>query len=118
MCHRYTTSVCVSLSLVRIGRYGSTLGLSTPFCTGSCSIPGYYCPSGSSAPWERVCGGDDLYCPPLTPAPILVDIGWYTADYAQVRRMCLLRGSGVGLALWCTVYGVMRYGMWCPTYGV
>ena len=65
----------------RAGYFGSQAGLSSPLCSGPCSIPGYYCPTGSTHPMMRVCGGDSVYCPPLSVAPVLVHNGFYTADY-------------------------------------
>jgi hypothetical protein len=63
------------------GYYGETEGLSKPTCTGSCLIPGWYCPTGSISPYMKECGGDDRYCPATTVAPVLVHEGFYTADY-------------------------------------
>ena len=52
------------------GRYGSTLSLSTPDCSGPCA-PGYECPVGSTIDTARSCppgyycsGGDRVPCPP------------------------------------------------------
>lgn len=63
------------------GFFGATFGLSTPSCSGPCGIGGYYCPSGSTSPVMRYCGGDDAFCPPNSVAPIPVHSGFYTADY-------------------------------------
>lgn len=37
--------------------------------------------AGSTSPVMRYCGGDDVFCPPFTVAPIRVHRGFYTADY-------------------------------------
>lgn len=63
------------------GYYGNSFGLSSPHCSGRCALPGYYCPARSVSPTAEVCGGDQVYCPPHTSAPIPVDAGFYTADY-------------------------------------
>lgn len=63
------------------GFFGAAFGLSTPSCSGPCSIGGYFCPTGSTSPVMRYCGGDDAFCPPNSVAPIPVHIGFYTADY-------------------------------------
>lgn len=80
------------------GYYGAIAGLSSPTCSGLCTIPGYYCPSklpfliffffpftyfiaASISPFMHYCGGDDYYCPPGTVAPIKVHTGYYTVDY-------------------------------------
>lgn len=62
--------------------YGQTEGLSSPGCTGRCLIPGYFCPVASVSPVQHYCGDDNHYCTAGTTAPVEVDIGFYTADYA------------------------------------
>ena len=41
------------------------------------------CIVGSTSPFFRVCGGDALFCPAGTVAPIKVGSGFYTADYSD-----------------------------------
>lgn len=65
----------------RAGYYGEREGLSSRDCSGPCEVPGFYCPAGSTSPRMRVCGGDGRYCPPRSPAPVIVSAGCYTADY-------------------------------------
>lgn len=63
------------------GTYGSVPGLSSSSCSGPCRVPGYYCPVGSISPTMKYCGGDDVFCPSTTTAPIKVHSGFYTVDY-------------------------------------
>lgn len=63
------------------GRYGHTTGLTSAHCTDACLIPGYFCPTASTSPIMRYCGSDNVFCPPGTPAPINVKVGFYTVDY-------------------------------------
>ena len=65
----------------RAGYFGNIAGLSSPDCSGPCTVPGFYCPAGSTSPVMRACGGDNLYCPAGTLAPLQVDTGCFTADY-------------------------------------
>jgi hypothetical protein len=60
-----------------VGRYGSTFGLSTSWCSGYCTA-GYYCPEGSTSATQVECGGPDVFCPPGSAIPQNVDIGYYT----------------------------------------
>lgn len=62
--------------------YGATEGLTTAECSGRCLVPGFYCPVASISPVQRYCGDDNHYCPAGTTAPVEVDRGFYTADYA------------------------------------
>jgi len=77
------------------GRYGASTAMSDNQCSGACSIPGFYCPTGSTSPVKHVCGGDNVFCPGGTKgdaalgvsavdgkvAPISVQAGFYTVDY-------------------------------------
>ena len=67
----------------RAGYYGAAAGLSSSVCSGPCNVPGYYCPAGSTSPTMRVCGGDNMMCPPMSTAPIKVLSGYYTTDYTH-----------------------------------
>ncbi|CAM9769849.1 unnamed protein product, partial [Hapterophycus canaliculatus] len=58
------------------GLYGSEVGLSDPACSGVCAA-GYFCPEGSTSPFERKCGGLGLYCPVGSSAPSEVEVGHY-----------------------------------------
>lgn len=62
------------------GRYGATEGLSTPDCSGYCDKPGYYCPPGSTSPYQKACGGPNVICPAGTVVPLMVRKGFYTSD--------------------------------------
>lgn len=54
-------------------------GLSNEQCSGVCA-QGYYCPAGSTSPFQKICGGSDRYCPSGSGAPILVWEGHYTVN--------------------------------------
>ena len=51
-------------------------GLSDPACSGMCA-GGHFCPSGSSSPFQRKCGGVDVYCPVGSSEPLEVLEGFY-----------------------------------------
>mmetsp|Transcript_6735 Transcript_6735/g.11070 ORF Transcript_6735/g.11070 Transcript_6735/m.11070 type:complete len:1107 (+) Transcript_6735:128-3448(+) len=59
------------------GRYGVRDGESDPMCSGACE-KGFYCPAGSVSPFMRVCGADDVICPPASASPVAVHTGFYT----------------------------------------
>mmetsp|Transcript_3555 Transcript_3555/g.5536 ORF Transcript_3555/g.5536 Transcript_3555/m.5536 type:complete len:1103 (+) Transcript_3555:128-3436(+) len=59
------------------GRYGSSIGLSSPECSGVCE-QGYYCPEASTSPRQYQCGADSVYCPLGSREPQPVAIGYYT----------------------------------------
>ena len=61
------------------GRYGTRDGESNPMCSGPC-MQGFYCPAGSVSPMMRVCGGDDVICPPASTSPVAVHAGFYTTN--------------------------------------
>lgn len=65
------------------GFFGMQSGLASAACSGRCFVPGYYCPEGSTAPWMRLCGGDQRVCPAGSAAPLAVSAGFYTADYSS-----------------------------------
>ncbi|CAM9593374.1 unnamed protein product, partial [Ascophyllum nodosum] len=58
------------------GLYGSEQGLNDPACSGMCA-GGHFCPSGSSSPFQRKCGGVDVYCPVGSSEPLEVLKGFY-----------------------------------------
>jgi len=64
----------------RAGFYGASEGLTDGSCSGPC-LSGFFCPTGSTSPVMKFCGGDEFYCPPASVGPIFVDMGFYTADY-------------------------------------
>jgi hypothetical protein len=61
----------------RAGYYGSTEGLKTPSCSGSCVIPGYYCTTASISPFMNICGGDNVICPARSVAPLEVSLIYF-----------------------------------------
>ncbi|CAB1097353.1 unnamed protein product [Ectocarpus sp. CCAP 1310/34] len=65
------------------GVFGASHGLSSPLCSGPCSM-GFYCEPGSVSSRERACGGPSQMCPAGSGWPIMVDSGYYTTDYATV----------------------------------
>lgn len=66
-------------------RYGSSFGLSSPTCEGSCAA-GYYCPVGSRAPTEVSCGDPSLYCPAGSAAPLKVPRGYYSTEAPSAEK--------------------------------
>ncbi|CAM9410937.1 unnamed protein product [Ectocarpus sp. 12 AP-2014] len=65
------------------GVFGASHGLSSPLCSGPCSM-GFYCEPGSVSPREQACGAPSRMCPAGSGWPIMVDSGYYTTDYATV----------------------------------
>ena len=59
------------------GTYGSTEGLGSSSCSGEC-LGGYYCPTASTKRNQNECGDAKFYCPPGSPAPIPVWMGYYS----------------------------------------
>lgn len=59
------------------GFYGSIEGLSSEECSGICA-PGYFCPEGSTTPYQHPCGGPEFYCPAGSAYPIPVNAGYYS----------------------------------------
>eukprot|EP01041_Mallomonas_annulata_P008856 gene8856-18351_t len=60
------------------GTYGSTEGLSTHKCSGTCP-EGWYCPTGSIFPKEYPCRkSSEEYCPPGSNHPLHTPSGYYT----------------------------------------
>lgn len=67
-------------SLCPAGRYGGNIQSINSSCSGICR-GGYYCPTGSSLSTQFQCDATDVYCPPGSPAPIPVSIGYYTTSH-------------------------------------
>lgn len=61
------------------GFYGSVEQETRPQCAGLC-MAGYYCPLGSTSPYQNPCGGFDRYCPTGSSLPLLVTDGYYTNE--------------------------------------
>ncbi|OQR87461.1 hypothetical protein ACHHYP_20382 [Achlya hypogyna] len=89
------------------GYYGSDTRDIRHTCSGECAA-GYFCPAGSTSPFERTCGLG-YFCPPGAPQPTLVASGYYS--YIATTDACgpgLYRGSSTSfavlqLAAWSTV---------------
>jgi len=58
------------------GRYGVE-GMESARGTGVC-LGGYYCPQSSTSPTQFECGGDNLYCPPGSGAPLTIPSKYYS----------------------------------------
>jgi len=59
------------------GFYGDQEGMSDPGCSGSCPA-GFYCPAGSTDPYENECGAPNLFCPEGSASPQGVGVGFFT----------------------------------------
>ena len=59
------------------GRYGATLGLTTPSCSGQCAA-GFYCPTASIEATQNQCGSANVYCPEGSSSPTHVLQGYHT----------------------------------------
>eukprot|EP00948_MAST-09A_sp_MAST-9A-sp1_P001588 g1588.t1 len=68
------------------GRYGSTMRMSDPQCTGICTA-GYYCPKASTTATQIPCGRPDVYCPEGASAPTGVRKGYYTLRLGQSAQI-------------------------------
>eukprot|EP00939_MAST-03C_sp_MAST-3C-sp1_P003338 g3338.t1 len=61
------------------GVYGSSDGLRSIECDGSCSA-GYFCDAKSTSPTQNECGAVDLYCPKRSGRPLDVSVGFFSVD--------------------------------------
>ena len=61
------------------GRFGADKMEVSPACSGTC-LAGHFCPSLSTSPRQNVCGNENLYCPPESPGPTPVTVGFYTMN--------------------------------------
>ena len=59
------------------GRFGSSIALSSPACSGLCA-QGFYCPAGSTLPTQHACGGLSVYCPEGSGLPLPVPPGHFS----------------------------------------
>lgn len=66
------------------GRFGK-LGMVDENCAGACAA-GYYCPSTSTSPLQKECGGEMVYCPIGSGAPISVTKGYYSTGGSSTTR--------------------------------
>ena len=57
-------------------------------CSGVCAA-GYYCPEGSTSATQRECGGEHLYCPAGSGAPVPVPSGSYSSGGTHARSSFL-----------------------------
>jgi hypothetical protein len=64
-------------TLCPAGNFGSSTGLSSSSCSGSC-IAGYFCGAGSTSSNVNPCGAINVYCPTGSGAPITVSTNYYT----------------------------------------
>lgn len=68
------------------GTFGSLGQETRPLCAGSCAA-GYYCPLGSTSPFQNLCGGPDRFCPVGSSLPQPVSEGFYTNEDDRSGRM-------------------------------
>lgn len=73
------------------------VGLSDPECSGKCA-PGYFCPSGSTSPFERKCGHVGVYCPLGSSEPSEILPGHY-GIHAGPQAESRVRASGIPSSL-------------------
>jgi hypothetical protein len=76
-----STTSCTHCSA---GRFGSSPGMATSSCSGTCD-PGFFCPSGSTSPRQQPCGGVGVFCPPASGAPVPVPAGNYSVPLAVAK---------------------------------
>ncbi|KDO25587.1 hypothetical protein SPRG_08886 [Saprolegnia parasitica CBS 223.65] len=79
------------------GSYGTDPGSISPTCSGVCA-PGYYCPPGSTSPFQVTCGLG-AYCPTGSASPLSVTRGFYS--YIATTDACgpgLYRSASTSLA--------------------
>ncbi|KAG5176571.1 hypothetical protein JKP88DRAFT_242363 [Tribonema minus] len=95
---------------------GTGPGLTSPQCSASgasACVAGYFCPRGSHSAKQEECGGDGVYCPAGSAAPLPVGAGWHstggTANTRTGREICPVGHycTGNGSARTCPagVYG-------------
>ena len=97
------------------GTYGASAGLALPSCTGACSA-GYYCPRASTSPTSFACNSSAVYCPAMSQAPLLVDVGYYSwplGGAGAVREDACAAGSYCtgGVAFACAAGRYGRYAL-------
>ena len=68
------------------GTFGSLGQETRPLCAGSCAA-GYYCPLGSTSPYQNLCGGPDRFCPVGSSLPQPVSDGFYTNEDDRTGRI-------------------------------
>ena len=68
------------------GAFGSLGQETRPLCAGLCAA-GYYCPLGSTSPYQYLCGGPDRFCPVGSGLPRPVSDGFYTNEDDRTGRM-------------------------------
>lgn len=66
------------------GRFG-TAGAVNFHCMGSC-LQGYFCPNASTTPFQNECGGEYVYCPHGSGAPLPVSVGYYSTGGNETTR--------------------------------
>jgi hypothetical protein len=66
------------------GRWG-TEAMGSELCEGECAA-GYYCPLRSMSPTQVECGGETLFCPPSSPHPRNVSMGYYATGGSVKTR--------------------------------
>lgn len=64
------------------GTFGSEEMETRPACSGSCAA-GYFCPAGSTSPFQHECGSTAVYCPAASTEPRQVLEGYYTSLQVQ-----------------------------------
>jgi hypothetical protein len=71
---------------------GGAPGLKSLACSGRCAA-GYWCPPGSTSPYQNKCGSDRVYCPtgsgqPVPAKPGFFTIGGANATVRTAQRPC------------------------------
>ncbi len=106
----YSMGGSATCSMCPVGRFGSTSALTSSSCTGACTVPGFYCPAGSSRPSATPCpagtygpNGTCVVCPAASP---------YSAEGSTASANCTscTGGSCTG---WVGVYPCPSMG-WTP----
>lgn len=72
----------LALAPPRADLSGGAPGLKSVACSGRCAA-GFWCPAGSTSPFERACGGDEVYCPAGSGSPVAAKPGHYTVGGAN-----------------------------------
>lgn len=64
------------------GTYGDSPGLVSAACSGKCSA-GYFCPDGSTSPYQNLCGTSVFYCPTGSAMRQRLAEGYYTLTFPE-----------------------------------
>lgn len=94
------------------GTYGVRPGLESSTCSGKCSA-GYFCPDGSTSPYQNHCGTSVFYCPQGSAMRQRLTEGYYTLRFPEqipTQNLSAITQTACEPGYYC-VFGIRRA---CP----